>query len=52
MWEAPGTPRMPVGGPVMEISTRDTDGIAIVDVTGNLIGGLENSERFHALFLC
>jgi len=34
----------------MKISVRYTDGFAIVDVTGNLIGGLENSERFHTVF--
>ena len=34
----------------MKISSRNVDGVAIVDVTGNLIGGVENSERFHSVF--
>lgn len=34
----------------MKISSREAGGVAIVDVTGNLIGGVENSEQFHALF--
>jgi len=34
----------------MEISSRDAGGATVVDITGKLIGGAENSERFHRLF--
>jgi anti-sigma B factor antagonist len=34
----------------MEISSREVDGATVLDVAGKLIGGIENSERFHRLF--
>ena len=34
----------------MEISSREVGDTTVVDVTGKLIGGAENSERFHRLF--
>lgn len=34
----------------MKISSRDAVDATVVDVSGKLIGGLENSERFHTLF--
>jgi anti-sigma B factor antagonist len=34
----------------MKITSREAAGATIVDVSGKLIGGLESSERFHALF--
>lgn len=34
----------------MKISSRYAADATIVDVSGKLIGGLENSERFHTLF--
>ena len=34
----------------MEISSREVGGATVVDVAGKLIGGVENSERFHSLF--
>lgn len=34
----------------MKLNKRDIAGNAVVDVTGNLTGGPENSEEFHGFF--
>ena len=34
----------------MKLNKRDIAGIAVVDIEGNLIGGPENSDKFHGFF--